>query len=87
MYPNDPKKLGMTDPDELVTAIQAARLMGFTRAEKIQPLIEEGILKKRYTPLSGRAKFRRGDVLALITDQPPQESMIQPNFNQEAASA
>lgn len=71
--------------DDLISGAAAARLLGHKKVEHLKPIIDNGMLKKRFTPISKRARFRRGDVLALITDEPPAESLISVDFR-EAAS-
>jgi hypothetical protein len=66
----------MNSDDDLITGVAAARLLGQQRSEHLKPLIENGMLQKRYTPMSTRPKYRRGDVMALITTTPPKKSLV-----------
>jgi hypothetical protein len=60
---------------ELIRIKDAAKLLGYRDAKQIQILRQQGHLRYYYTPLSKRPRVRRTDVLGLISNVPPDDSL------------
>ena len=62
---------------KLITLAQGARMLGYATTKGIQLLKRKGVLKYYYTPLSKKPKLREDDVVALISDTPPDEPVFE----------
>ena len=62
---------------EILTPREAAELLGYSTVQCIHLLVKEEMLVPVYTPLSKRPRYRREDVLGLVSTTAPEVPLFE----------